>query len=199
MGRPRQFDTDEALAATMEQFWSNGYEGTSLSDLVAATGLARASLYNAFGSKHDMYLASLDRYYEQRIPEMLAGLESGDEGLAAVTAFFEQFPAAVATMPDRAAQGCLMVNSSTETATVDPAVAARVGVYRQRLRNAFATALERAADRGELESAGPAQADQLLLSAIGLFVTIRGRGSLPEVRQLTDAVIQTVKGWQESC
>lgn len=195
MGRPRQFDTDEALAATMHQFWAHGYEGTSLSDLVAATGLARASLYNAFGSKHDMYLDSLDRYLEKQIPEMLFDLEAGEEGLDAIAAFFEQFPTVVATMPQEASKGCLLVNSSTETATVDAAVAVRVGAYRRRLQGAFAAALERAVDRGELDRAPSSRADQLLLSAIGLFVAMRSGGDLQEVRSLTDAILETVSGW----
>ncbi|GEB40547.1 hypothetical protein Llac01_06120 [Leuconostoc lactis] len=36
-----------------------GYAGTALDDLVAATGVLRGSLYRAFGSKQEMFIACL--------------------------------------------------------------------------------------------------------------------------------------------
>ena len=39
LGRPREFDEDEALAQILDVFWAKGFEGTSMSDLEAATGL----------------------------------------------------------------------------------------------------------------------------------------------------------------
>ena len=62
VGRPRQFDEDEVLEAAMEAFWANGYEATSLSQLMEATGLHKGSLYQAFGDKHSLFLAALERY-----------------------------------------------------------------------------------------------------------------------------------------
>ncbi|MGE5163663.1 MAG: helix-turn-helix domain-containing protein, partial [Sphingobacteriales bacterium] len=50
-GRPRAYNPDTALARAADVFWRNGYDGTSLDDLVAATGMNRPSLYAAFGDK----------------------------------------------------------------------------------------------------------------------------------------------------
>lgn len=61
-GRPRAFDTDETLDKAIEAFWDKGYDGASISDLVAATGLQRASLYAAFTDKEQLYLAALAHY-----------------------------------------------------------------------------------------------------------------------------------------
>jgi len=61
-GRPRSFDTAEALSAAMAVFWQHGYEGASLVQLQAATGLTPPSIYNAFGSKEGLYLACLEHY-----------------------------------------------------------------------------------------------------------------------------------------
>ncbi|BDR55271.1 hypothetical protein KIMH_13820 [Bombiscardovia apis] len=40
-------------------FWAHGYEGSSVDDLVEATGLLRGSLYSTFGSKRGIFLAVL--------------------------------------------------------------------------------------------------------------------------------------------
>jgi AcrR family transcriptional regulator len=63
-GRPREFDTDEALDKALHVFWRKGYEGTSLSDLTDAMGISRPSLYAAFGNKEELFRRALDRYAE---------------------------------------------------------------------------------------------------------------------------------------
>jgi AcrR family transcriptional regulator len=61
-GRPRAFDLDVALDHALEVFWRQGYEGTALSDLTAAMGINRPSLYAAFGNKEQLFGKVLDRY-----------------------------------------------------------------------------------------------------------------------------------------
>jgi len=61
-GRPREFDEDEVLQAALRLFWEKGYEGTSLSDLMVATGLTKSSLYKAFGSKEALFWRVVKRY-----------------------------------------------------------------------------------------------------------------------------------------
>ncbi|MCH7554884.1 MAG: TetR family transcriptional regulator, partial [Proteobacteria bacterium] len=60
--RPREFDTTQALDRAMRVFWAQGYDATSLCDLLCAMGLSKSSLYETFGSKHELYLAALDHY-----------------------------------------------------------------------------------------------------------------------------------------
>ncbi|MEM8645620.1 MAG: helix-turn-helix domain-containing protein, partial [Pseudomonadota bacterium] len=64
MSGRKQFNEDEALEAAMRAFWQRGYEATSLSDLEAATGLNKSSLYNAFESKEALFVRCLERYSE---------------------------------------------------------------------------------------------------------------------------------------
>jgi len=61
-GRPREFDTEQALDLAMELFWRKGYEGTSLSDLTDTLGITRPSLYAAFGNKEKLFRTILKRY-----------------------------------------------------------------------------------------------------------------------------------------
>ncbi|MEV0662966.1 TetR/AcrR family transcriptional regulator [Actinomadura luteofluorescens] len=61
-GRPRTFDPDTALEQATNLFWERGYEGTTLSDLAQAMGIASASIYACFGSKADLFRQVMERY-----------------------------------------------------------------------------------------------------------------------------------------
>lgn len=64
LGRPRQFDADEALERALRVFWQKGYEGTTLPDLVQAMKINRPSLYAAFGNKEELFRKAIDRYVD---------------------------------------------------------------------------------------------------------------------------------------
>jgi len=60
MARPRSFDRDHVLHAAERQFRTTGYNGTSVDDISAATGLGRGSLYATFDGKHGVLLRQDD-------------------------------------------------------------------------------------------------------------------------------------------
>ena len=65
MGRPKKYDPDQALAAALDVFRRQGFEGTSLTDLTTAMGINRPSLYAAFGSKEKLFRRALERYLSE--------------------------------------------------------------------------------------------------------------------------------------
>jgi TetR/AcrR family transcriptional repressor of nem operon len=62
MARQREFNKEEVLEQAMMVFWVQGYEATSVRDLQAATGISSSSMYEAFGDKRRLFLATLARY-----------------------------------------------------------------------------------------------------------------------------------------
>ncbi|GAA2307181.1 TetR/AcrR family transcriptional regulator [Nonomuraea roseoviolacea subsp. roseoviolacea] len=122
-GRPRAFDPDVALDRALEVFWRQGYEGTSLSDLTAAMGVNRPSLYAAFGNKEELFAKALDRYVAGpgafaaealTAPTVREVIERLVEGAVELTTgeltTGELTTGELTTGPDRP-HGCLNVNS----------------------------------------------------------------------------------------
>ena len=65
-GRPRQFDPDQVLDTVINVFWELGYDASDTETLAKRTGLTKPSLYNAFGTKEDLFVAALARYEQTR-------------------------------------------------------------------------------------------------------------------------------------
>jgi len=78
LGRPREFDADEALAKALDVFCRNGYEGTSVADLTEAMGINRPSLYAAFGNKEALFQKALERYLADNFTRAQAALAEPD-------------------------------------------------------------------------------------------------------------------------
>ncbi len=149
MPRPREFDVDAALQAAMTTFWEHGFEGASLSDLTAATGVGRQSLYLAFGDKRTLYLAALDRYREMFQVPLLTALAAGGDVRAVLR------EALVSLVDGRCGDptwGCLLVNAATERAGHDEEVRRRVAAAFLALEDALVEALDAAASTGTLRT-----------------------------------------------
>lgn len=124
-GRPRSFDRETALRAAGQRFRTHGFAGTSLDELADATGLNRPSLYAAFGDKHALYLAALDRTKDW-IEASFASLAERDLPLpellkAIFVPTIEGF-----LQGEQGPAGCIAINTATVEAVHDPLIRARL-------------------------------------------------------------------------
>src|SRR5688500_2233977 len=85
-GRPREFDPKHVTRRAMDVFWSSGYNGTSLPDLLEATHLSRSSLYAAYGDKHGLFLSALDQFIEDSFARIDSDLEPSRPALESLRA-----------------------------------------------------------------------------------------------------------------
>ena len=75
-GRPQQYQPQQVMNAVMHAFWQRGYDGTSLRDLLEATGLSKSSFYEIFASKQNALEQALERYCDTVVAEMEARLRA---------------------------------------------------------------------------------------------------------------------------
>ncbi|MDY7992975.1 TetR/AcrR family transcriptional regulator [Paenibacillus polymyxa] len=115
MARSKEFEEKEVLDKAMRLFWEQGYEKTSMTELVKHMGIHRRSLYDTFGDKHSLFLKAMDRFDDKIIAALAGGVKrskTASEALQFIFSFMidgdEDSPA-----------GCLMVNSAVELAARD--------------------------------------------------------------------------------
>ena len=154
MGRPREFDVDEATEQAMRAFWRGGYVGTSLSDLMAATGLEKGSLYKAFGCKEELFLAALDRYLGAGVSRFEAVVRSAPTAPEALRAILEGV--AESCGGAQGASGCLAVNATIESGDGPPAAARRLARHWAWMRSVFERVIVQGQAEGSLRGDLPA-------------------------------------------
>lgn len=188
MGRPRAFDENAVLDQAMEVFWDKGYAATSLTDLLAATGLSKSSLYEAFGNKHDLFLRALERYRDVVVAPTVTALEQVSPAREAIRrAFLQVIEGVEETASPR---GCFSNNCAVEQAAHDPAACRRVIEVFGRFEAAFEAAIRRGQAAGEIpaERDAAALARYLNTALNGLIVvskTGRDTGDLSDVVEIT--------------
>lgn len=107
VGRPRQFDMDEALLAAVQVFWAKGYDGASIKDLTEAMGINSPSLYSTFGDKHQLYLKAINRYITDHSCALLQAFEAEPDIECAVRGFLKA-SIDYATQQDANRLGCFL-------------------------------------------------------------------------------------------
>ena len=114
MARPRSFDPDEALDLARDVFWQKGFQGTSLDDITAATGLAKPSLYAAFGDKNALFLKVLERYHARIVAHAERIINDGPSARDAVHRWLTGFVPFCSGVKGK--RGCLSINTSADGA-----------------------------------------------------------------------------------
>ncbi len=174
MGRPREFEIEDALDAAAKAFWSRGYKATSLEDLMKATGLHKGSLYKAFSGKHDLFKSSLEHYLrkvETVHREALASEVSAKAGLSRWVERLAEF----CRDDEGHFRGCLAVNTVTELAPHDPEVIEVLLTYRDRLIALLTETIARGQAAGEFRAELDAERAARLLFTVmaGLMVSMK--------------------------
>ncbi|WP_158781417.1 TetR/AcrR family transcriptional regulator [Pantoea sp. BAV 3049] len=124
VGRPREFDPQDLLNTALECFWLHGYRGTSMADLMKASGLASASIYKLYPDKRTIFLAALRQYMDNG----LARLEQRYQQLSPEEALKETLSFGVELSTGKAGErGCLTIATANELLPGDDEIRRLVG------------------------------------------------------------------------
>ncbi|MFQ5548442.1 MAG: TetR/AcrR family transcriptional regulator [Woeseia sp.] len=193
VGRPREFDPEIVLDAAMQAFWAKGYEATSLSDLMQATGLHKGSLYQAFGDKHALFIQALKRYLgemRRQKNKLLAGAATPLDGIRAVTHAMLDIADADCACP----KGCMAINALIELAPHDAEVKAVMLDHIDRMRGSVTEAVKHAQEAGQIRTERSAEEITALILTFmaGLATTMKAFVSKEDAHQLLEAQFDAV-------
>ena len=175
-GRPRSFDRDAALAAAVEQFWREGYEGTSIATLTSAMGVSPPSLYAAFGDKHRLFEEASAEYFRRTCEglDRAAELPTAREAIVRMLDDTARAHTAAATPP-----GCLMLTEPRLTA------------QRQELYERLLERLDRRVKDGDLPPGTRTDRLASFLVAVlrGMSGCARDGGTLEDLQEIAETAM----------
>jgi AcrR family transcriptional regulator len=176
MPRPRTFDEADVIARARKAFAETGFAGTSLDTLLEATGLARQSLYNAFGGKKELFM----RAFLSDAAEAVEAVESIRHGSDSPIGRIRSQLVKVAVEHGSAqAPPSLFTKAAVELSAQDPEVASTVAASFEAMRTHYAACIAEAQVAGEIDAAGDADALGAFFCAVIEGMSTLGGAGVP--------------------
>lgn len=192
MPRGRTFDKATAAEAAIDLFWARGYSGVSMQDIAAVTGVGNGSIYLAFGSKWELFLAAFRVYCARRVALVRSALPSAPATTEQILAdYFEAIIADCAHDPAR--RGCLLINSIAELGSEAP-VAELANETIVQMEAALLDALTTAADAASEAGAISTAASQAVSLSQSLILVSRLGRSEDDLRTAGRAGVKAIAG-----
>lgn len=193
IGRPQEFDSQIVLDKALEVFWSQGYEHTSLQNLLDSTGLSKSSLYQEFGSKHELFEKCLILYTQM----MVAGLRQKLSNSKSPISFIEEvlLCAALESKETIRPRGCLIFNTVSEFSQNDRKISAIVSSSLIAFKEVFIEALVLAKKEQAISSVTNVKdlAAYLVASMSGVRSMVKGGSNESEARSIVKVILKVLE------
>ena len=128
--RYKEYNVNKVLNQTISLFWQQGFNGSSINEIVKKTGVNRFSLYREFESKEGVLYNSLRLYRQRYCNEKLLILESTGDLKKILNNFYLAF-----LKESQPVQGCYIIHIGTELADRDLRVKKIVDEYLSDIEN----------------------------------------------------------------
>jgi len=149
VGPAKQFNEDDALKSALDVFWAQGFEATSMQDLVAAMGVNRASMYQTYGNKSELFSAAVEQYAAASLDMIKTALEAKGSPLDNL---YQLFLSLLTHSAENNKSGCLMSNTAVELGPHDSVAAEKVRKFWSQFEIMFEDTFKRAVENNELSN-----------------------------------------------
>jgi len=183
VSRSKSFSPAVTLQQVADVFVERGYDGTSLAQLEAASGLGKQSLYNTFGDKKAMYLGAVECAVA-RAAGVQALMQSAPDGRQALQRFFDAL-AQDCSSGDAQRYSCI-VSAGLLEGVDDEDIQQRLQSKWQGTHALLKSEVARGQADGSVASAARPQdlADHLMTSMSGLRVMARTRPGAARLKRV---------------
>jgi len=191
LGRPREFNTEDALETAMQQFWLVGYEATSLQDLLDVMNLSKSSLYQTYGSKHELFLRSIDLYQKTSVSELQQCLNNSLTSKTFIKTLLEDV---IAEASSKKKKGCLLVNTVNELSNRDKAVFKVVSNGIDNVASVIKQAVIRGKKEGTIKSTVSTDTlvNYIVSNVSGLRTMVKNGANKSQLVPLVNMIVKTV-------
>lgn len=150
MPRVKKFDEKETLKKAMCLFWRNGFHATSMQDLVNHLGINRASIYDTYGGKKELFDKAFAQYRTENRMQLEAFLKTQN---SVKTGFRKLFQNAISeAISDTERKGCFVVNVATELVPNDDEMLSVIQENKVYIEETFKAFLQSGVDSGEISA-----------------------------------------------
>jgi TetR/AcrR family transcriptional repressor of nem operon len=186
MARSKEFEVNEVLDKAIHLFWAQGYEKTSMQDLVEFMGIHRRSIYDTFGDKHALFMKALERYETKQTSKMRFLIEKQKPIKESIRELFE------ATVRNEGEPlGCFLVNSGVELGVLDPEVASLVDESYSRTEELLTNLVLKGQQSGEFKAdLDPVVISHYLMNAwLGLRTLVKTTTDQQKLKNIIDMTL----------
>lgn len=193
MARNKEFDEKVVLKKAMELFWKQGYEKTSMQDMVNHMGIHRRSIYDTFGDKYSLFLASL-KSYEVFVAEELTKIISNSSTVKVAIRKIFEYVINVAELEIYPA-GCFAVNTAVELSLLDKDIQHLTTKMFNDTEELFNKLLKEGQNKGELKNDLNTQVTAQFLhnNLIGLRVLVKTNYTKKELESIIDLILKVLE------
>jgi TetR/AcrR family transcriptional regulator, transcriptional repressor for nem operon len=193
MPKTKQFNEDLVLQKAKNVFWQKGYHGTSIDELVKATGLSRSSIYDSFTDKYHLFLRTLSHYQQQEQAILFSQVPPQLSPTKKIAWLFDNN--IKSSMQDEHRKGCYLLNTTTELANVDEQVQNLLAANMEALEQVLCKWVKEGQNDGSITKAftSKALARHLYCSFNGMKIigqTKADKAILQDVMKVALAVLQ---------
>ena len=190
--RTRQFIVEKAAPL----FNQKGVAGTSISDIMAATRLAKGGIYGNFASKEEIAVAAFDHIVDiirQRVKAVTAPEITMRGKLNAILEFYREYPA---KPPMKG--GCAMINFGAEADDTNALMKKRVGETIMSFQQSAERLVLRGIQNGEFRKDCDAGifAVKMYVMIEGAIMVSRIQGNSRQMSLIIDLLKAEVEGWK---
>jgi TetR/AcrR family transcriptional repressor of nem operon len=186
MPRTEDFNRLQVLDKAKNAFWMKGYNGTSMQDLVDATGLNRSSIYNSFGSKMEFYQESLKHYQNESSSIFDKAKKQERTAIETIGLIFVYMLEDI--LGDSERKGCMLINCHTEMGNQDTQLNALFSANQERLVSIFEDFVIQGQEDGSIKKSE--KSDLLAYYLVNAFQGFRITGMTTTDPKVLKSIIQ---------
>ena len=192
MPRTKEYIREDVVDAATKVFWTKGFKGASVRDLVNATGLNKHSMYQEFGSKEGLFQECIENFAQKTNKEPNLILRHEPLGIGNIEAFFQN---RIDYAASSSCLGCFLVNTTVEKELIDAGAFAKTQDYLALLEENLLKCLVAGQRAGDVQQGKDCRvlANYLMNVIVGMMVLSKSSPSRETLESMVEVALSAIK------